>query len=119
MLLYTVRALFRAKDQFLRFLELQNIISRKDWKIKVIIANEKFESETLWCKITTPNSGYYAASIYYPFDPIYEPAELLKFSSDTCDQILHYDPNAKIVIEGEKSVESKGSFATTWSASNG
>ena len=99
MLLYTVRALFRAKDQFLRFLELQNIISRKDWKIKVIIANEKFESETLWCKITTPNSGYYDASIYYPFDPIYEPAELLKFSSDTCDQILHYDPNAKIVIE--------------------
>lgn len=47
MLLYTVRALFRAKDQFLRFLELQNIISRKDWKIKVIIANETFESETL------------------------------------------------------------------------
>ena len=85
----------------------------------MIIANEKFESETLWCKITTPNSGYYAASIYYPFDPIYEPAELLKFSSDTCDQILHYDPNAKIVIAGEKSVESKGSLATTWSASNG
>lgn len=42
----------------------------------MINANEKFESETLWCKITTPNSEYYAASIYYPPDPIYEPADL-------------------------------------------
>ena len=70
-------------------------------EIKVINANEELEFETLWCKITTPNSEYYAAIVYHPPDPIYEPADLLKFLSDACDQILHDDPNAKIVIAGD------------------
>lgn len=51
----------------------------KDWKIKVINANGQFEFETLWCKITTPNSEFFAASVYHPPDPIYEPADLLNF----------------------------------------
>ena len=77
------------------------VICRKDWKIKVINANERVEFETLWCKITTPNSEFFAASVYHPPDPIYEPADLLNFLSETCDQILHDDPNAKIVIAGD------------------
>ena len=40
------------------------------------------------------------ASIYHPPDPIYDAAELLDFLSDTCDQILLEDPNAKIIIAG-------------------
>ena len=67
----------------------------------MVNANEEFEFETLWCKITTPNPEYYAASVYHPPHSIYEPADLLKFLSDTCDQILHDDPNAKIVIAGD------------------
>ena len=67
--------------------------------VKVINANEQFE--TLWCKVTTPNSQFFAASVYHPPDPIYEPADLLNFLSETCDQILHDDPNAKIVIAGD------------------
>ena len=77
------------------------VICRKDWKIKAINANGQFEFETLWCKITTPNSEFFAASVYHPPDPIYEPADLLNFLSETCDQILHDDPNAKIVIAGD------------------
>ena len=77
------------------------VICRKDWKIKAINANGQFEFETLWCKITTPNSEFFAASVYHPPDPIYEPAALLNFLSETCDQILHDDPNAKIVIAGD------------------
>ena len=77
------------------------VICRKDWKIKVINANERVEFESLWCKITTPNSEFFAASVYHPPDPIYEPADLLNFLSETCDQILHDDPNAKIVIAGD------------------
>ena len=34
------------------------VICRKDWKLKVINANGQFEFETLWCKVTTPNSKY-------------------------------------------------------------
>ena len=77
------------------------VICRKDWKIKATNANGQFEFETLWCKITTPNSEFFAASVYHPPDPIYEPAALLNFLSETCDKILHDDPNAKIVIAGD------------------
>ena len=77
------------------------VICRKDWKIKAINANGQFEFETLWCKITTPNSEFFAASVYHPPDLIYEPADLLNFLSETCDQILHDDLNAKIVIAGD------------------
>ena len=46
------------------------VICRKDWKIKAINANGQFEFETLWCKITTPNSEFFAASVFHPPDPI-------------------------------------------------
>ena len=62
------------------------VICRKDWKIKAINANGQFEFETLWCKITTPNSEFFAASVYHPPDLSYEPADLLNFLSETCQQ---------------------------------
>ncbi|EDO29727.1 predicted protein [Nematostella vectensis] len=75
------------------------IICRNYWKIKVIKVTDDFES--IWCKITTPNSVYYVASVYHPSDPIYEPKDLLDFLSDTCDEVLLADPDAKIAIAGD------------------
>ncbi|EDO37962.1 predicted protein [Nematostella vectensis] len=77
------------------------IICRNYWKIKVLNVAASFESETVWCIITTPNSEFYAASIYHPPNPVYDAAELLDFMSDTCDQILLENPNAKIIIAGD------------------
>ena len=55
------------------------VICRNDWKIKSVKVTESFESASVWCKIITPNSEYYEASIYHPPDPIYDAAELLDF----------------------------------------
>ncbi|EDO43665.1 predicted protein, partial [Nematostella vectensis] len=46
-------------------------------------------------------SEFYAASVYHPPNPVYDAAELLDFMSDTCDQILLENPNAKIIIAGD------------------
>ena len=59
---------------------------------------ESFELETVWCKITTPNSEYHVASVYHPPVTIYETNDLLDFLSDSCDQILLDDPNANIIM---------------------
>ncbi|EDO39180.1 predicted protein [Nematostella vectensis] len=77
------------------------IICRNDWKIKVLNVADSFESETVWCIITTPNSEFYAASIYHLPNPVYDAAGLLDFMSDTWDQILLENPNAKIIIAGD------------------
>ena len=50
------------------------------------------------CKITTPNSDYYVASIYHPPDPVYDASELLDLLSHPFDQILFKDPDHKIII---------------------
>ena len=55
--------------------------------------------ESVWCKITTTNSEYYApASIYHPSHPVvYDSVDLLEYMSDTCDQVLGDGPNVKIM----------------------
>ena len=45
------------------------------------------------------NLSLYGA--YHPPDPVYDPVDLLEYMSDTCDQILAYDPKAKIIIAGD------------------
>ena len=78
------------------------IICRNDWKIRVLNFKANFEFETVWCKIQTTNSKYYMASIYHPPDPeVYKATDLIDFLSDSCDQILHDEPDAKIVIAGD------------------
>ena len=77
------------------------VICRNDWKIKPLNVKEHFDSETVWCKITTHNSEYYVACVYHPPDPIYDANDLLEFISDACDQILLDDPNTKIAIAGD------------------
>ena len=62
---------------------------------------ETHHLEVVWCKISTTNSEYYVASVYHPPDPIYDTCELLDFMSNSCDQILHDDPDAKIIIAGD------------------
>ena len=52
----------------------------------------------MWCRILTPNYEHYVASVYHSFDPIYDECELLDVMLNSCDQILHDDPNAKIII---------------------
>ena len=76
------------------------IICINDWRIETLNKINSFKFESVWCKITTPNSDYYVASIYPP-DPVYDACELLDFLSHTCDQILLNDPNAKIIIAGD------------------
>ena len=77
------------------------VICRNDWRIETLNDIKSFDYEFVWCKITTPNSDYYVASIYHPPDPVYDASELLDLLSHTCDQILLNDPNAKIIIAGD------------------
>ena len=53
--------------------------------------------ESVWCKIATANSEYYAARIYHPSHPVYDSFDLLEYMSDTCDQVLGDGPNVKIM----------------------
>ena len=57
--------------------------------------------ECLWGKITTPNSMFYVATIYYPPDHTYNPDDLIEFLSDSCEQLLLTAPNNKIIIAGD------------------
>lgn len=54
MLLHTVRALFRAKDQFLRFLELQNILLSARFMLIMLILLVAFELANR----STPEKNY-------------------------------------------------------------
>lgn len=75
------------------------IICRNDWQVKVLNMGRNFES--VWCKITTSNSEFHVAVVYHPPDPVYDTIDLLNFMSDTCDEILCSEPNAKIIIAGD------------------
>ena len=67
---------------------------------KIIMLNFKVTRylEIVWWRIWTPNSEHYVASVYHSFDPIYDECELLDVMLNSCDQILHDDPNAKFII---------------------
>ena len=58
------------------------VICRNDWTIKPLNVKEDFDSETVWCKITTHNSEYYVACVYHLPDPINNANDLLEFISD-------------------------------------
>lgn len=76
------------------------ILCRHDWKISILNPEEN-DFENIWCRITTPNSEYVVSCVYHPPEPCYDVDHLLAFLSDTCDQILINDPNAKIIIAGD------------------
>ena len=75
------------------------IMCRDDWKVK----NLDFDNnlECVWCEIVTLNTKYYVASVYHPPDPIYPETELLNHLSETIEQILYPEPNARIIIAGD------------------
>ena len=73
------------------------VLCKNDLKVKLLNFIETPYMEIVWCKISTQNWEYYVASVYHPPGLIYEACELLDFLSDSCDQILHDDPNAKII----------------------
>ena len=78
------------------------IICLNDWKpVKALNVTDRLEFETVWCKISTPNSEYYVTGIYHLPDPAYDPVDLLEYISGTCDQILADDPNANIISAGD------------------
>ena len=70
---------------------------RNDWKVKVLNVTDRLVFESVWCKIATTNSEYYAARIYHPSHPVYDSFDLLEYMSDTCDQVLGDGPNVKII----------------------
>ena len=75
------------------------IICRSDWQIKCLFASDPFEC--VWSVITTSNSKYYVAAVYHPPDPVYAGGEIFDYLSDSCEQVLSLDPEAKIVIAAD------------------
>lgn len=75
------------------------ILCRSDWKLRIFDSSN--DLECLWCEITLLSSKFYIASIYHPPDSLYDETELLDYLSETCEQILLSDPNARIVIAGD------------------
>ncbi|PFX32709.1 hypothetical protein AWC38_SpisGene2368 [Stylophora pistillata] len=86
------------------------VLCRNDFKIEMFSFMETHFLEIVWCKILPPNSEYYVASVYHPPDPIYDTWELLDFISNSCDEVLHNDPNAKIIIAGDINQLNIGEF---------
>ena len=76
------------------------IVCRNDWEMEPL-PNLINDFECLWAKITTPNSMFYVATIYYPPDHTYNPDDLIEFLSDSCEQLLLTAPNIKIIIAGD------------------
>ena len=75
------------------------IICREDWKCKSL--NFQNNLECIWCEIETANSKYYVASVYHPPDPTYQESELLNHLSESIEQILQWESNARIIIGGD------------------
>lgn len=75
------------------------IVCRNDWKVKKLDLQNNFEC--LWCEIETKNSNYHIGAIYHPPDPDYLESDLLDQLSDSCEQILLTEPNARIIIAGD------------------
>ena len=76
------------------------ILCRNDWKMESL-PNLTNSFECLWVKITTENSIFYVATIYHPPDHIYNPADLVEFLTNLCEQVLSTLPNTKIIIAGD------------------
>ena len=74
------------------------IIYREDWKCKPL--NFQNNLECIWCEIETANSKYYVASAYHPLDPTYQEYELLNHLSESIEQILQWESNARNIIGG-------------------
>ncbi len=75
------------------------ILCRNDWKVKILALQNNFEC--LWCEIQTKKSKYYIGAVYYPPDPEYSESEFLDHMSDSCEQILLTDPNARLILAGD------------------
>ena len=63
------------------------ILYRNDWKMESL-PNLTNSFECLWVKITTENSIFYVATIYHPPDHMYNPADLVEFLTNSCEQVL-------------------------------
>lgn len=74
------------------------IICRNDWQIKSL--NYRNNLVCTWCVIATANSKFFVAAIYHLPEPIYPEVELLDHLSETCEQILSSEPDAKVIIAG-------------------
>ena len=57
--------------------------------------------ESIWCEIETANSKYYVASVYHPPEPTYQESEFLNHLSESIEQILQWESNARIIIGGD------------------
>jgi hypothetical protein len=75
------------------------IIYREDWKCKPL--NFQNNLECIWCEIETANNKYYVTSVYHPPDPTYQESELLNNLSESIEQILQGESNARIIIGGD------------------
>ena len=75
------------------------IICREDWKCKLL--NFQDNLEYIWREVETATRKYYLASVYHPPDPIYQERELLNHLSESIEQILQWESNARIIIAGD------------------
>ena len=75
------------------------IIHRNDWECKLL--NFQNNLEYIWCKIKTVNSKYYVASLYHPPNPIYHESELINHLSESMEQILQLESNARNNVAGD------------------
>ena len=57
--------------------------------------------ECLWARITTQNSSFDIAVVYHPPEHEYDANDLIDFLTDSSEQLLLENPNAKIIITGD------------------
>ena len=76
------------------------VFCRHDWKLEIL---EEFSNpyECLWTKITTNNSIFYLSATNHPPSPEYHPDDLLDFLMNSCERLLSFAPNAKLIIAGD------------------
>ena len=76
------------------------ILCRNDWKIENI-QNMDNPFECLWVRITTQNSSFNIAVVYHPPEHDYDANDLVDFLTESSEQLLTENPNAKIIITGD------------------
>ena len=76
------------------------ILCRSDWKIENI-QNMDSPFECLRVRITTQNSSFNIAVVYHPPEHDYDANDLIDFLTDSSEQLLSENPNAKIIITGD------------------
>ena len=57
--------------------------------------------ECLWVRITTQNSSFNIAVVYHPPEDDYDANDLVDFLTESSEQLLTENPNAKIIITGD------------------